>query len=261
MPRTAWPPYRTLRDLIHRHVGVPAVVMGGGPSLQQAIPKAPANAIFISVNDHGVRYFKHVAPQDSRRCSYVVCCDKIEQRARFDARENGDGSPWHLPVISRHMWADYRLLFQPAPSSGMAAAYFARLLGCSPIIITGMDLYAGGTYHDNPKALSSGKSIKPGDHRIRWFKLAAQFPAMYRAIGCDDALRDRVGEYDPNESPRPPTSVEFLVAELRRERCEITRQAIVCMREFPPGQVLDLMKREVDHLVKERKGRRLAIVD
>lgn len=257
MPRASWPPYQTLRPLIHAHVGRAAVVMGGGPSMVEAMATAPADALYISVNDHGLRFFKRRA--DPRRCSYVVACDKIEKRARFDSRDGGDGAPWGLPCISRHMWADYRLLFMPAPSSGMSAAYVARLLGCAPVILTGMDCYAGGTYHDDHKAGSTGRNIRPADHRSRWAKLGVQYPGMYRTIGCDAVLARHFGTYNPEEKPEAPAPAERLIQELRRFRCELKAPAEICQRLFSAGEVLDLMQREVEQLVKEKRATRLTI--
>jgi hypothetical protein len=258
MPRTSWPPYQTLRPLIHAHVGRTAVVMGGGPTLAEAMKIAPADALYISVNDHGLRFFKRRG--DPRRCSYVVACDKIEKRARFDCRDPGDdGQPWGLPVISRHMFADYRLLHLPAPNSGMSGAYFARLLGCAPVIITGMDCYTGGTYHDDPKAGSTGRNIRPADHRSRWTKLGVQYPGMYRTIGCDPVLARHFGTYNPEEKPEAPAPLAQLVQELRRFRCVLKAEATICQRPFKSGQVLDLMQREVEQLMKEKRATRIAI--
>jgi hypothetical protein len=257
MPRTVWPPYQTLRPLIHRHVGRIAVVMGGGPSMVQAIPHSPLDAVYISVNDHGLRYFKHSAPGDPRRCSYVVACDKVEHRARSDIGKKGDGQAWGLPVISRHMWADYRLLCMPAPSSGMTAAYVARLLGCAPIIITGMDLYDGPTYHDDAKAFSTGKHLKPSEHLARWRKMWLKYPGMYRTLGCHKLLQGELGRYDQNEKTPAPVPVDQLIVELQAVRCQIRKPAVVCQREFPPCEI-ELMDREVKDLQKQGKGSRVA---
>lgn len=264
MPRATWPPYRTVRGLVHRHVGRPAVIMGGGESLPAAIAHCPAQAVYISVNDHGVRLLKD-RPALGRQCAYVVACDKIEDRARGDvgrdptdrAKRRADGQPWGMPVISRYMWADYRLLFMPAPSSGMAAAWLARLLGCSPIILTGMDLYAAGTYYDDKQAKSSGRTITEKQHFARWCTMIQTYPAQYRVIGCSPLLQKRVGLYSSTEPADAPIDDQKLLNELRSVWLKVTRDVLIGQRSFPPGEILELSKAEVDHVMREKKGVRL----
>lgn len=245
-----WPPYQTLRPLVYAHAGRPAMIMGGGSSLLEAMKTAPPDAIYFSVNGHGLRYFKQ-HPADPRRCTYVVACDKTGREYKSQG----------LPVISRHMFADYRMLTMPAPSSGMSAAWVARIMGCAPIIILGMDCYDGGTYFDDQKAASTGHLIQPTDHLLRWHKMMNAFPAMYRAIGCNDALRKRVGEYDPAEPIEKLAPEEKLVVELQRVRCRLTQDAVICMRPFKAGETLDLMQREFDQLIQQKKVTRLPALD
>lgn len=246
MPRTTWPPYQTLRPLIHAHLGRPAVVIGGGPSRLAAMPQTPLDAIFISVNAHGCRHFA-AAPDPVRRVSYAVACDKLELQLR----------PYGVPIVGRHMYADYRILASIATSSGMTAAYVARLMGCAPIILVGMDCYEGATYADDPTAKSTGKLLNPKEHAGRWWKLAQSYPGMYRTIGCHHFLQLSMGEYSAAELPYAPVPREQLERELQAVRCEITRPATVLMRTFEPGTVLELARKEVEQLLREKKGRRL----
>lgn len=264
MPRASWPTYQTLEPLIHAHAGRAAVIMGGGPSLHEGVTRAPGDAVYLSANDHGVRYFKHRGlPQ---RCAYVVAGDENERRWRGDVRARADGvpvdgKPWGCPVIGRQMWADYRLLFMPQPNSGIAAAWVARVMGCAPIILLGMDLYAGGTYHDDAKYKSSGKSLSAGDHRLNWIKFLSAFPGPYRALGCERELRAMVGEFDAAERYRPGESRYQLLEGLRRDRCRLTADAVIMQRPFSAGLTLDLRKNEVDDLIKHGKAVRLRIVE
>jgi len=242
MPRS-WPPYQTLRPLIHRYVGRAAVVMGGGMSLDESMRRTPAAALHISVNGHGCRHFlRH--PDPDRRCEYVVACDKIEPEVR----------PFGLPIVSRHMWADYRLLFMPRASSGMAAAWVARAFGCAPIILVGMDCYVGGTYMDRPDARSTGHSVPLSIHLKRWGELAEMFPAQYRALGGHKEVRKILGAYDPDE-PARPAAVESI--DLRGELLRTTAACTIAAREFPAGVELELMPREAKILADKGKGVRL----
>lgn len=264
MGSKVWPVYQTLRPLIHAHLGRPAVIMGGGLSIAHTIGQAPADAIYISVNDHGCRYFANVE-QRGRRCDYIVAGDNIERRVRFDVRPvtpNGppaSGRHWGVPLIARRMFGDYRLLFLPAANSGATAAWCARAMGCAPIILTGIDMYQDGTYFDDPKAHSTAYNQSTEDRRARWLKMHARFPGMYRMLGGDRELQRVFGEYHPDE-PReaaPPRSQ--LIAELARVRVRLTVSTEIGQRDFAAGQVLDLEEKEVLQLVKLRRGVRVPI--
>lgn len=246
MPRVDWPPYRTVRDLVGISHGVASVVMGGGSSRLAAMPQCPPHAIYISANDHGCRHFlQH--PDPARRISYVVACDKIEQRVKH----------YGLPIISRHMFADYRLLFMPAPSSGMSGAWLARLMGCAPIILTGMDLYVGPTYADDAAAQSTGHILSERQHLERWHRMMVAYPAQYRTIGCSKLLENHCGCYDPSERPEPVLDANRLSFELQGEWIKLTADSIISMRPFRSGEVLELTRGEAQKLVRERRAVRV----
>lgn len=264
MPRQDWPPYRTVRSLLLKHVGQAAVVMGGGPSLAKHIHEAPSDALYVAVNDHGLRLLKdRCATLAPRQAAYVVACDKIEERARFDIGPRDlppparDRAPWGLPVVSRHVWADYRLPFMPAPNSGMSAAWLARFMGCAPIILTGMDLWSGATYHDAPNATSSGRAATAAQHLRRWTTMLSTYPGQYRTLGCSPLLAEKCAHYDPAERAADPPDADSLVRELQTQWCRLTRDAEVSQRRFPSGAVLELHIGEVERLVKTRRAVRV----
>lgn len=263
MPK-AWPVYQTLRPLLHAHLGRPAVIMGGGRSLATTMPVMPANAVYISVNDHGCRYFAHVE-QEGRRCDYIVAGDKIERRVRADVRPAWPGGPpgtgarWDVPLISRHMFGDYRLLFLPAPNSGMTAAWVARAMGCAPIILAGIDLYQDGTYFDDPHAPSSAYNVSTDDHRGRWLRLRRDYPGMYRMLGGDRELLRVFGRYDSLEVPEAAPPLRQLAAELRRYRVRLTLPSDICFRPFAAGETLDVEEKEAHLLLKMRRAVRVPI--
>lgn len=235
--------------------------MGGGPSLVDAFPYFPPDAVLLSVNDHGCRFMRHTLGL-TRQPDYIVACDRIEQRVRFDIRKPGTGEPWGVPLIGRWMFADYRMLFSVAPNSGVAAAWVARLMGCAPIILAGMDLYEGGTYFDDARGISTGRDIPPMEHRHRWYRLPAKYPAMYRMLGGDAVLASRFGVYDPAEAVRvSPPDPYTLAVELQRHRVKITARTVLTQREFEAGTVLDVMEREKKHLLKIGKGIALPVSD
>lgn len=238
MPRTDWPPYQTVRALINRHPGRAAVVMGGGPSLGEGVLRCPEDALYFDVNAHGHRWVQqHDA--GARKVAYTVACDKIEERVK----------PIGVPIVSRHMWADYRLLFMPAPSSAVAAAFVARLMGCAPIIVCGIDLYQTGTYHDDPHAWSNGQQFSMHQHAQYWRKLAGQWPAQYRVASGHPLLLETLAAYDPAEAPAEPTWPERAAADVNGVWVRLVQSCMVATRSFERGRVLELRSGEAERLL------------
>jgi hypothetical protein len=247
LPKTrTWPVYRTVRDLVHAHVGKPAVVMGGGPSLPAAIERSPEGAIFLSANEHGCRFFENSSPGQTTKnvVCLIVALDQIEHKV----------SRFGVPIVSRHMYADYRLVTPPAKSSGVAAAYIARLMGCAPILLAGMDCYDGATYFDDPKAPSTGRTMDAGGHAMLWREMIGQYPGgQYRVIGGNARLQNLLGMYDPTERPRlPPVAKETLTAEASGIFVEVVRSCTISMRDFRVGERLELNKNEAEKFIKLR---------
>lgn len=243
MPRSDWPPYRTVRDLVGFGHGVPAVIMGGGPSLDAAIPQCPSAAIYVSVNAHGCKYFlRH--PDPERRVSLIVACDKIESKVK----------PFGLPMVSRHLFAEFRILFMPAPSSGMTAAWVARLAGCTPIILTGMDLYDGATYADDPTARSNSFTLAPRQHLRRWQQMVSKYPAQYRTVGCSPLLEHLVGRYDQKEPVQAPANREQINSELNGCWLRLAQRQTIRLRDFAAGEILELTRGEAQRITRLRLG-------
>lgn len=242
-----WPPYATCAPLIHRHVGRPGIVVSGGPSVLSTLAGAPSNAVHVSVNDHGCRLVDS-RPALGRRMDYVVGCDHIEPRLR----------PWGLPIIGRYMWADHRFLYMIEPSSAVMAAWVLRLMGCSPILIAGVDLYAsaGGTYFDSNPA-HQGKTTKPREHLKMWAKLRAQFPAMYRALGGHELLVRLLGPYDRNEPPAAAIERESLERSIGGVRVRVQRPCEIAHRPFDRGTVLTLGEKEAANVLKDGRGKKI----
>ena len=239
----ALPPYRTVRELVHTHVGRPAVVMGGAPSLPDEIEQCPKDALYLSANEHGVKLIAERFPD--RRCSYIVALDKILDRL----------DRWGVPIVSRHAWADYVILRFRLPdggqNSGMAAAWLARLMGCAPIIVIGVGCYSNGqAYWHAPKAQTNGFVTPPKEHIARWMMFKRMYPAMYRTIG-DGPLSWAVfdAQFDPNEKPEP---------ELIGMRCEVRLdKTTIRHRAVKKGEVLELDRIEASSLARKKIVRTL----
>lgn len=107
--------------------------MGGATSLPGEMERCPEGALLISANDHGCRL---------GRCDYIAAMDDIGERL----------APWGVPRISPHMWAEYPFLetgHYHIANSACFGAYLAWLMGCSRIVIAGVDLYRSAYFHDS----------------------------------------------------------------------------------------------------------------
>lgn len=229
-------PYKTVRELIHRHRRQPAVVIGGGPSAPAGLARCPADAIAISANDHGFKL---------RGCDYIASLDRIEGRLRAHA----------APLISRHLFADYRVLVAPQPNSGIVGAWLARLMGCTPIYLVGMDCWSGEAYFHNATAKSSGFSEPPRNHIARWREFLLRFPAAYAAFeGPLKAQCASMEEYPPG---RDRLEREVAGVPVRFHREAIFR-AYGLDRTFGAGDVIEVSAVEAQQLINERKACRLA---
>src|SRR5687767_7977679 len=129
------------------HAGIPAFVLGGGPSLTVEYAKCPANAVKVSANPHGSKL---------TICDWIVTnCDHSDMREILQ--------PYRTPTIGPYEGADYALDYPCLPNAGMQAAFVAWVMGCSPIILAGMDCYMTDTDHweDEPGSGKYGRFAPP----------------------------------------------------------------------------------------------------
>lgn len=167
-PRRKNQPNGCISELVHKYTFVPAVVIGGAPCREKdakLLPKSfQANAIWISANDHGCL---------QQRCDYIVACEDLGERL----------TKWHIPLISQHPWADYRVFDVPLPNSAALGGFAAWAMGCAPIVFIGVECFQGKTYLHEPNAESSGKSLSVAEHLKRWSKLPVLAPnGQFRAV-------------------------------------------------------------------------------
>lgn len=157
---------RTTDELIGCARGRPAVVIGGGPSAPEDLARLgsdEAGAIYVSSNDHGYRL---------RPCHFACAVDDLEARLRT--------AP--AVIVARKDWADVRPVNFPRNNSGRLAAWLARLLGCAPIYLVGMDCYGGETYFHAPDAVSCGSLQPVRQHVAEWATFFRAWPGDYRAL-------------------------------------------------------------------------------
>lgn len=131
------------------HAGVPAIVLGGGPSLVDDLKigfnQDPKPIVYFSVNWR---------PMDLVQCRYVVWMDKFYRdggmRRPIIEMVNRKG----VAKLSQHIeHTDYDfddvVPKKDLAHSGAVAVFIAAYMGCSPIYLGGMDGYSSDrAYHD-----------------------------------------------------------------------------------------------------------------
>ncbi len=137
-------------ELAGKYKGRPAVVMGGAPSLPEALKHCPADAVYISANQHGALL---------RKVDYIVYTDRAHQRTNCPMRLML--KKYGAPLVAPQLDADYFMETTIQANSGIRAILLAGILGCDPIIVTGIEMYQGKTYFHDPEAKSSGFNKDP----------------------------------------------------------------------------------------------------
>ena len=135
-------PISVMKDI---HSGIPAAVLGGGPSLPSDMRRVPQDAILIAVNYHGLYHCPEIFGRDP---DYMVYNDV----------------PSTNPLMEQAVQEHRVMLVSPEPTSDVlfdepvwtgffssnTAAWFALWLGCDPVILCGMDCYQGPVKHCPP---------------------------------------------------------------------------------------------------------------
>ena len=222
----------TLADCAHRHAGRTAVIVGGAPSRLNEIALCPEDAAWFSVNEHGL-----LARPGG--IDYIAALDKKNEVLK------GRGAP----VISIRRFADILVFEKRLPNSAALAAFAAWAMGCAPIVLIGVECYAGATYAHAPDAESSGHHITPAQHLARWKLLERIAPgAMIRPAG--GPLLELWPRYDANEPCTPLADLATIRAATEGATVRFVRRH----GEFAAGQVAQVAKEEARRLFAERKA-------
>ena len=197
---------RLITDLIGKHDGNKAVVMGGGMSLPAAVDSVAGDAIWISANQHGAKLLQ----DRGRRADYIYAADVFHQVMRLEGKKMHMAHllrPFGAPIISKRWWPDFRIptsMFPITGNSGLQAIGAAILLGCYPIIVAGIEMYRGaGTYFHEPGGKSSGLDRRDEDITAVVDECAAAVAGWpVRKIGCPLLP---FPDYNPAETFTAPT--------------------------------------------------------
>lgn len=218
---------RTIGELAHAHAGRAGVVIGGAPSRLTEIAACPADALYVSVNAHGLM---------ARACDYVCAKDAIGETLK------GRGAP----VISGKPFADILVFERRLGDSAQLACFALWVMGCAPIIVIGVECYQGATYAHDPRAVSSGQSLTLAQHLTRWRALLNLAPgAMVRPVG--GPLTAIFPRYDAREAPLPIADRDAVRAAAGGVRLKFTRPHAGYARD----QVAEFSKSEARRLIAE----------
>lgn len=125
-----------LSHIKNLHMGQPAAILGGGPSLLYDIPRLPQEFIEFAVNEHPFQV--GITNPD-----YLVFMDDPNDNPRLMRAIAGSKG---TPVTFNLHYTDIDLRGVPDAiyrGSGIIAAWLALWMGCDPVYLCGMDLYQG----------------------------------------------------------------------------------------------------------------------
>lgn len=173
-----------MKDL---YVGVPAAVLGGGPSLTADIARLPADCLMIAVNYHA---FYHCERVDFMVYNDVPSTNPLQEKAVREHRathvspEPTSDILFDVPVWTGHF-------------SSNTATWFALWLGCDPVILCGMDCYQGAVKHCEPSTYHSPMFDLPLDFYTRpWTEdCRHSVPHSERIRVMSGPLQDVFGAY------------------------------------------------------------------
>jgi hypothetical protein len=163
-----------IRSLHDARTGLPAAVLGGGPSLHNDLLHfVPRDAVLISANQHALRYCQP---------NYLVCLDKLVPSPEF---ASAFCAPAHLAMLRISPIRDQSDVnlcgvdWWHAGYSGQFATWLACWIGCDPVLLCGMDCYQGKRSED----------ADPNDNAYNW-PLSEHLDGWRKAFsGCEHPER------------------------------------------------------------------------
>lgn len=136
--------------------GIPAAVLGAGPSLPRDLARLPDTCVNISVNYHALKIV---------RCTFMVYNDQPEndpemlEAIRDQSVIKVSPEPSSDILFDVPVWTGFY--------SSNTAAWFALWIGFDPVILCGMDLYQGDKKYFHPTDRDVPCFHYPLDHHIR----------------------------------------------------------------------------------------------
>jgi hypothetical protein len=151
-----------------KHIGRPAGILGGGPSLPSDLARLPKEAILIAVNDHALKWCE---PE------FMVFLDMPNDVPDLlDAIRTYQG----LKISPKPEWTDVDITgsgWWDGGFSSPTAVWLAFHMGCCPILLCGMDLYQGEVKYAN-----RDRRVPVPDHPVYSYPLENHLRAWRTAM-------------------------------------------------------------------------------
>lgn len=245
---------RVISELFDAYRGKPILVIGGGLSVTDDLPRLTdfRPALVLSANEHGVK-------QGQFPIDYIVHCDKMHCLRHTPMapylRQFGK------PLISRWATADVRLEdWRFNGNSGTTAVAVAAVLGGSPIVVTGIDLWSSGRkyFYDITTGLTAAQRrlakapiISQPDRRLRPLR---EFVKGAHVRPVSGLMAGSFPAYDPREKFGPPPVLSYTAQARQVEEYRAAHSFHWSNHDtVRVGTVLKLTKLEAEHLLREGK--------
>lgn len=245
-----------ISSLFGRYDGKPILVIGGGPSVTDDLPRIACEpACVVSANQHG-----HY--QDRFAVDYMVNVDKIHTVTLRPMRDVLRAFPGK--IVNKYSWADIRMGEWSSGylgNSGTTAIAVAAALGGDPVIVTGVDLWSTGRVYfhaHGPKATRSMRKLTPPRaparaHQWRGIDRLKQQTAGANVRPVSGALLQWFPQYDPAETlpPREPIRYRRLCSRYGALHIQAVRPFNFDHKDpVARGTVLAVTEAEARHLLQ-----------
>ena len=136
--------------------GVPAAVLGGGPSLPEDLKRVPKNAVLIAVNYHALRLVDapFMVYNDEPKTDPELLSGVMKFKGVRVSPDPTSDVEFDVPV-----WTGFY--------SSNTAAWLALWMGCDPVILCGMDCYQGDRVYFHEYSHDTPCFHYPLDHHLR----------------------------------------------------------------------------------------------
>lgn len=225
----------------------PILVIGGGPSVSVDLARLDARPVaVISANAHGFRQSlfppTHALVLDDH---HSVTEESMEALIR----------PYGAPIIGPNWWADYRMNdWRGGMNSGLTAICAAVLMGGNPVIVTGLDGFAGGYFHAPSHTRIGGQDEETVRRQTRTL---VQYVGDCPVRPMSGYLLDHFPRFDGAETfgapPPRPWWVEKAIAAQAVQMVSIRRPRFVFLvAKVPHGRRLLMSETEARELEVRR---------
>jgi hypothetical protein len=248
-----------LSALFNRWAGQPILVIGGGPSVNEDLPKLVAAGVkpacVISANEHGFK-------QKWFPIDLVVNVDKVHCLLHRPMEEIL--RPLGAPIVNRHSWADFRLADWPGiGNTGITSIAVAAALGANPVLVTGIDMWKGGRlyFHEKPVEVTRHRRQIRASVARRTREKARALVGFVKGANIrplSGPLCEIYPKFNPAEVLPAPADIPYRAAmrKVTPVRVEVVHGFIFSGRDaVPPGRELALSPTEARDAKIVTKGR------